>query len=1260
MHREPAILDCADGSVELTFMFRIEAPVNLADLHIFRLACGKTMAVFVVAIALAFTITCAVPVLAQSYTGSLAGTVTDSTGANIPNAKITLTDVGKQYDYSGQTDGEGRYLLRSLPPSTYRLLVTAQGFNSFLRNDIVLGVAQNAMIEVRLSVESVKQQVVVTAAAPLMETEDATTGQEVDQTFIQNLPSIGREVMDLTFLAAGVNPAPGQTFGSLNNNIGVANNFTSNGGRNATAAMLIDGGSAMGNDATGALQEPLYTPSPDAVQEFKVEQNNFSAELGFTGSTIINIVTKSGTNVFHGSAYEYWRNQVMDANNWFNGQQGIPTPPLRYNDFGFTVGGPIRHNKTFFFGDYEGNRVHTMSNFTAGVPSTNERGGDFGEICGYAGGSFNAAGMCSQPGGQIWDPYSGVYNPSAGGAVLNSFIPFNNMATYASPGNPNLNGTLYQLSGAAGDLIDPVASRIMSYFPLPNAMLGAGYNPYANWVHSGVNISGNDQFDIKIDQRFGEKNLLSGRFSWGRSPLTEAQCFGNALDPCSAGPQLLRPTSVALNDTHTFGSHTIMVLGLSYIHLNSTTAGVSAAYPDFNAAKELGLPGYMSSSGVNIPPLITLGGSYYQAGSGWEAIGQGGWTILNYKQETRQITGSISHERGAQEFKIGGEVQQLHTMSWQPGTPGGEFNFGWNSTSQYPNGGGGDAMAALLTGTSITGGGQYEVDNLNAESESFRVAGYFQDNWHIKPHLTFNLGLRYEVEVPRTVSGNKVSWIDTNAASPLPALPCPAGEPCLSNLKGGLVYASNGDRHVANTNFKGVLPRVGIAWQLDQRTVVRTGYGIFSNPNQYGAAGSAASVGQVGYDTVTNWISTQNSDGATPWGRLSDPFPSGVRMPQGNVQGLATNLGSQINGTIKSWNILPYTQTWSFGLQHEFPGSLIFEMNYVGTKGTHLYFHGGEYLNHIGPAVENASASEIANLLTYVPNPFYGIITDPTAPLSAPQVQLASLYNPYPQFSQVSTSAPSVAASTYNALQVRLQKRMSNGLQLLSSYVWSKSIDDASLGASSEWMGGFGSLVDPNNYSLERSVSEFNVPQVFNIAWVYELPFGKGQRWGSSWGKFLNSVAGGWKFSGDYRLDNGQPIGLSEQGGLALPGGYGQRPDLLAPLSRNRGSGWINRYFNNPQDAVVAAPYTLGTAPRMLSNINVPGTNSAAGTLSKSFPFAWPREGTSIDFKLESFNALNHPQFCGPNTTVNGGSFGQITAQCNSPREVQLSLRLSW
>ncbi len=472
---------------------------------------------------------------AQSYSGSLTGVVTDASGAVVPGADVRLTDMQKGFEYKATTNAIGSYLLRPLPPSTYSLSVNAKGFKAFTQGGIVLDVNQSSAINVRLEVGSTTQTVNVTAAAQLLSTQDATTGQEVNRTFINDLPLIGRGVTDLTFLAPGVNPAPGWTFGSING-LYNTNNFTSNGGRNATSDMLVDGVSASGYNSNTAIQYPLYTPSVDAVQEFKVQQNNFSADMGYSSNTVLNVVTRSGSNQFHGSAYEFVRNQIFDSNNWFNNAYGINILPLRYNDFGGTVGGPIKKDRMFFFADYEGSRAHTMSSaFHAGVPSQAERQGDFGELCTYAGGTFDSNGLCNAPNGagQIWDPYSGVYNSDAGGAVRSLFIPFNNMATYLSPPNSNLPPGS-QLPAQPGNLIDPVAAKIMSYFPLPNLNVGAAnYSPYDNWASNGVAINNHNQFDVRIDRRFGSHDQLTGRVSYASSPSTGgASCFNNPMDPC--------------------------------------------------------------------------------------------------------------------------------------------------------------------------------------------------------------------------------------------------------------------------------------------------------------------------------------------------------------------------------------------------------------------------------------------------------------------------------------------------------------------------------------------------------------------------------------------------------------------------------------------------------------------------------------------------------------------------------------------------------
>jgi len=543
--------------------------------------------------------------------------VTDPTGSVIPGAAVTLTDVAKRLNFKAITDSTGRYLLRPLPPANYELMVQATGFRTAVRSGIVLDVNQNAAIDVVLQISTTTTAVEVTAAAPILSTQDAVTGQEVNRGYINDVPLLGRSVFDLAFLAPGVSPAPGQTFGTPSR----ANNFVSNGERNIKTDFLVDGVSTTGSeDGTGGIV-PLYTPSVDAVQEFKVEQNNFAADKGFSGGTIVNVVMRSGTNQFHGSAYEFLRNQIWDANNWFNNANGIKIPALRYNNFGGTFGGPIQKGKTFFFVDYEGTR--TLSTFTAGVPSAAERQGDFGEPCQKG---FDPKGSCKDLDAngnqlnQLWDPYSGVYNPNEGGPDRSVYIPLNNLATFQSAGNPKLNGTGYQLAAQPGNLIDLVALKMMAGFPSPNKGVGTrAYNRYNNWAGTGTSINDGDQFDVRIDRQF-HRDLLAVRYSQGRAPVDGASCLPNALDPCSQGPNWRNPNSFALNETHTFSPTTVLTLSYGYTHMWTESDSSAGKFPDFSQVTTLGMPAYMLRSGIKASPAVWGIGEYLPV-SGSQNIG---------------------------------------------------------------------------------------------------------------------------------------------------------------------------------------------------------------------------------------------------------------------------------------------------------------------------------------------------------------------------------------------------------------------------------------------------------------------------------------------------------------------------------------------------------------------------------------------------------------------------------------------------------------
>ena len=1206
--------------------------------------------------------------LAQIYSGSLTGVVADPSGAVVPGAKLTLTDINKGQVFKITTDALGRYVLSNLAPSIYRLSVEAQGFRTYVQEGIVLDVNQGASIDVALQLGQTTQAVEIVSAAPVLSTQDAVQGQELNRTFINDLPLVGRAVFDLAFLAPGVVQAPGTVFGPNQ----MAINWSSNGGRNSTAEVLIDGVTATSYEANSAVNNVLYQPSVDAVQEFKVQQSNFSAEVGFTGNTYVNMVLRSGSNSFHGSAWDFLRNEKLDSNDWFSNRSGGKLAPLRRNQFGFTVGGPIKRDKTFFFADYEGTREHSLSVHSAGVPSLAMRNGNFGEICPEG---FDGTGMCTNGDNQLWDPYTGIYDAGNGGPTLRTFVPNNNLATYMSDINdpnsviPQLPAA-FQLAQVPGNLIDPVSSKMMGYFPMPNVNVGtAQYNRFNNWTGSGINLNSGDQFDVRIDHRFSDATTLYGRFSAGRGTYHGANCFGTALDPCTQGPNSGGPRSAVLTLNRTFSPTTLLNMSYGFTRSFTYTRGIGQDFPNFDPVTDLGLPAYIKRSGTVTSPVVYIYGGYRQASG--EAIGAQAWSVYKNGQEVHNLQAVLTKMAGWHELKIGGSFR-MDRMNWyQVGVPGGVQIFDFDSTSQYPWSGGGDAMASFLTGVgSPNTWGEYEIAT-HMSTQNYRYGGYVQDNWRVSDKLTVGLGLRYDLELPRTERYNRMNWLDTTIASPItPGAVDPATWPAalgpvpnLSSLKGGEVFAGTGVvRRTANVDGNNFGPRFNLAYRFLPKSVFRAGYGLFYNPTEFGTAGAGPG-GIDGFTAVTNWNTRYQGDPVLPWGRMSDPWPiGGPNLPTGNSLGLLTQVGQGATAPIRSFNATPYTQTWSAGFQQELPSQVLVDANYVGTKGTKLYYGGGGDLNYLGSWAEQATPGTalLTALNTRVPNPFFGVITDPTSGLSGPLIGASQLLRPYPQFSGFNSYPPPWANSIYHAFQLKVDKRMSNGLQLLVTYTGAKSIDDASLSTYTEWMGGFSVNANPNNRKLMRSLSEWDISQVFQIAYVYQFPFGRSKKWGTHWHSVLDAVLGGWQTNGIWRFDTGQPVPLRLSGGQS-PISYGpQLPNLLAPLQINDKSKWFtDGYFANPEVAVKPDAYTVGTAPRMAPNARFPGTRNASLSLFKQVSLPKLREGSRLEFRAEAFNALNHPQFGCINSQVEG-DFGNVGCQANTPREIQMALKLYW
>lgn len=1234
-----------------------------------------------------FALLLLLPVIAvgQGYFGTVSGELTDPSGAVVAEAKLVLTDQDKGFSFTTISDSVGRFVFTTIPPGMYTIVAEMKGFEKAIHKNIKVTVSENATANLTLKVGSETQTVSVEAKEQALSTEDAVTGQVVNRKFINDLPLVDRYVLDFVSLA------PGVTNTSDTNSVGdTGTNFVSNGSRGAQADILMDGASITNFEPNGGVTNVTYTPSAEAVEEFKVQQTNFSAEYGFSGASVVNMITRSGGNAFHGSAYDFIRNTITDANDWFANEAQQPIPPVHRNNYGGTFGGPIKKNKLFFFFDWDGTRSSNMSTYVAGVPSAAERTGNFGELCANNGGTFNPAGQCSVAAGQLWDPYTGVFcsnsstqpapcpTPNANlpaGAYRSNFVPFNNLATYTSPGNPNLNGTPFQLPATPGNLIDPVAQKMMNLFPMPNYNSGSYF---FNWIQSGATPSNNDQFDLKIDYRVNEKNLLSVKYSQDWNSSVPYNCFKNFADPCGSGQNGGAAHLFAINDTQTFSPTLILSSTLGFTR-GSTLIYAYNKSLNSDPLGTLGFPSYLGTNGFLGVPAIGIN-DYYSAS--YTSIGQDPYGNYRQGQDTGQLTELLTKIHGTHELKFGFEGR-LHQQNYiQTNAPVGFFSFNSSGSSQCPipdyTQCGGDSLASFMMGQISNGapyGSTYEIQ-FEPATENYQFAGYAQDNWKVTPKLTLNIGLRYDVSLPRTERHNRMNWFDPSVVSPLNGGSLTytnplTGDNTTRTLYGGEVFTNANTRTNWLTDWKDIQPRFGFSYLYDTKTVIRGGYGIYFDPTRSGANG-LLSYGSQGFNQYTGPVTTYLNDGATPYLHLDNPFPNGLILPTGNSLGLLNDVGYGAIGPIRDsfYARTPYEQSWSFGIERQLSSNTVFTIDYLGKKGTHLYYNGLNNLNILGPQVENMTPTQIGNLLNYVPNPFASILTGPyyaNSPLNSnnPEVQAYQLLLPYPQFTGVTSDEPPVADSIYEALQLTLEKHYSNGLQLAVNYTFSKSIDDSSiydgnltwLANTTGWMLG---PQDPNKPWLDRSLSTFDIPQSLKIFYTYDLPVGRGRAFLNNLPRPLELLIGGWKTNGVWALHDGFPLAFTtENGGTPIPTYGQQRPNLVGTPQREGGpdGNWINNYFANPNVFQMPAPYTLGNSARTLSSIRSPFFFSANLSIGKEFALSEKYEAMKLELRLEAENAFNHPVFGTPNTTVGDPAFGTINYTAVGARQCQLALK---
>jgi hypothetical protein len=1127
----------------------------------------------------------------QRITASLGGIVRDPTQATIPGATVIITNSGTASAFRTITDRDGRFQAPSLPAGQYDISIEAAGFKRLERKGLVLSVDQSAELTFNLELGSTAESVEVAGEAPLLETSNAEVGQVINNKSIVNLPLNQRNPFSLILLAPNVTGSVGSGMTGLQFNV--------NGGRSGTTDVLLDGVSS--SPPTDSFNGLSIFPSVDAVQEFKVQTNNYSAEFGLSGGGVINLIYKSGTNEFHGTAYEFLRNSVMDANNFFANRQGQKLASFKRSQFGISFAGPVLipkvyngRNKTFFFFDYEGLRQRSAANLLASVPTAAERTGDFSQV------------------------------KTASGAPITIYDPVTTI----------LAGSTYTRTPFPGNIIPPdrintVSGNVVKYWPSPNTP-GGGGGQINNYVASSAAPYNIDQYDIKGDQVIGDRQRVSLRWSQ-RSPTTSPAVF---LPQPIAVAQNAATTSngafgAALNYTFTKSPSDLIEFRYGISRVLNQTATVSQNFDP----TQLGFPSYIraNANALGFPGFEFA--NYYSLGVGSQ-LGQGllgmvtqSWALSNTKILSRHT------------LKFGAEVRALTNNLNQTGRSIGDYSFSTTLT-QGPNAlasssTAGDDFATFLLG--LAGGTlthNFKIDDTTSQY----AAGFLQDTWKLTGRLTLNIGVRYELFIPRVERHDRDVYLDFSSPSPL------AGPSGISTLKGGLQYVGvNGNpRSQFDTQWKDFSPRFGFAYQAMKRMVVRGGYGIFYSLSPTEAAGT---VSQTGFRTDSTVFGT--IDGVTPAYYLSDPFPNASFVPVTKSSlGLATATGTGISGPLR-YAPAPYSQSYNLGIQYQLPKDWLLDATYTGSRGSQLLWNVG--FNQL-PVADLALGSQ---LLQTVKNPFFGIITN-NGPLNTATTQLRYLLAPYPQFTGVGWGYQPGASSDYNALLIRIEKRFTRDLGLLLSFTRGKSMDDSSSNNTGNFNGN-GTQQDYNNRHGDWSLSTFDVSRRLVASFVYNVPFGKGKQFGAHWNRAVDSVLGGWQANGIITMQTGIPLALSASN-VGNIFNAGERPNNNGATGLLSGSveSRLAKYFNT---AVFSQPatYTFGNVSRTLPDIRTPGARNLDLSLFKHFAIT---EHLTLEFRAESFNAFNTPIFGGPNTSVTASTFGVITTQANAPRQTQLALKL--
>ncbi len=1069
-----------------------------------------------------------------AQTATLTGRVTDSTESVIPGTKITITNEATAAAREGESNQTGYYTVPLLPPGQYHIVVEQDGFKTIIRDGINLEVDQRAEINFVMEIGAVTEQIEVTADALQLNTIEASQGQVIDNKRIVDLPLNGRDYNQLALLSAGTVQPVGGRFGG----------FSVGGQRTTQNNFLLDGVDNNGVELAGAQRRSeMVKPSIDAIQEFKVQTNAYAAEYGRAMGAVVNVTTKSGTNQLHGTAFEFLRNEAVDAKNFFD-PANRPKPKFRRNQYGWSVGGPLYipkvvdwRNKVFWFADAEWTDIRETSTITSTIPTTGMRSGDFSDLM-------------TQRNKAIIDPLNG--DPFPGNIIPRSRI-------------------------------DPVADTLINLYPQTQ-----NSNLAANFVNQAPRDEDVKKWDVRADVNLTNKDNVFWRYSWHdfvrpAATALPAPAFGGGND------QLVEGNNTAAGWNHIWSPNLIMSIRGVWNFALFKRDNVAAAKA---LAEELGVFSLNDAYGVPGPPAATIGSFSLMSVSGYRNVGMGAFNPVDRNSQNRQIVGDLTWTKGKHTMKFGGNLIRSQNNIFNISRQIGQYTYNARYTQ--------DGQADLLLGWAS----RYDFSKpLLVDLRQTLMAGYVQDDWKITPRLTLNLGLRYELLLPWTDLRDRMGNFDITTDPENPML-VPAG------LRGD----SNFDRAGYKADPNNFMPRLGFAYKVNDKTVVRGGWGTyFTYMEPFGDAQYL-----IG-NPPDAYIVRRGSSATTPAVFLRDGPPAGSLELENatGVQFVSYETDPDLGNS----------QQWNVNIQRELGQDWLLEVGYSGSVGRNLLRRYGVNFSPPGSGGINEKRRYKSAEITGT-----GIITSPLGPIVG--------------YNQDGTS-------DYHALVTKVEKRFSRGFTLLTSYTWSKAMGDTcgASGAGNTTGCGFQDL---RNLELERSVDNQHVPHRYLLSELWELPWGKGRKLGSNWSGVLDAIAGGWAVGSIVTVSSGRPYNVTVNGNPANTGG-------IAVVNRPNTDGGDpyagNRTLAEDFNTSVFTPnnqFEIGNLGR--NTMTQRGFFNWDFSLLKNFEIG---ESVGLQFRFESFHFTNTPRFGQAGNVVGTSAFGRITS-ADTPRNMQFGLKLIW